>query len=371
VRVGLDARTLTAPLRSGVEQYVVNLVRALAEIETAPEIIAYTNRAIPDPELARAASSGSLRTQPIRTPAGWLRAALPWRLYRDHVDVAHFPSTILPPLLPCPAVVTVHDLAWRRFPESYPADDLGMQMVALTSARRAARVIAVSNTTARDLEDAGVSGATIEVVPLGVAAEFTAQGPGPAPDAFPGAERLQQGYLLSVSRLQARKNLRRVVEAYRRVRETQEAPPLVLAGGNTEYGRGLARYAEELGVAEHVLFPGQVPEATLPALYRGATAFLYLSLYEGFGLPVLEAMACGTPVVTSNVGGTAEVASDAALVVNPERVEEIAEAVLLLLQGAEVRASFRERGLVRARHFTWERTARETIGVYQHVAARG
>lgn len=371
MRVGLDARALASTTRSGVEAYVANLVRALAALEGAPEIVAYTDRPIADPELAHAASSGSVRTEVVGARWGWLRLALPRRLRRDRVHLAHFPSTILPPFLPCPAVVTVHDLAWRRFPESYDPADLKMQAVALASARRAARVLAVSYTTARDLEQAGVSRDRVSVVPLGVSARFTPGGPGLAPDAFPGAERLQQGYLLSVCRLHARKNLRRLLDAYRTVRETTAAPPLVLAGDLTDYGQGLLHRAEELGLAEHVLFPGQVPEDVLPSLYRGATLFLYVSLYEGFGLPVLEAMASGTPVVTANLGGTAEVAGEAAMLVNPEQVSEIADAMRLLLAGEEARAGLRDRGLARARHFTWEQTARETVGVYQRVVQRG
>jgi glycosyltransferase involved in cell wall biosynthesis len=368
VRVGLDARTLAATERTGVEQYVVNLVRAFAGIQGAPEIIAYTDRPLSDPELARLAASDPFRTEVVRAPFGWLRLALPWRMRRDRVQVAHFPSTILPGLLPCPAVVTVHDLAWLRFPEAYAPDDLRMQGVAMRSAAAAARVIAVSNATARDLAEAGVPAEKISVIPLGVSSRFSVDGPGLRPEAFPGAERLQQGYLLYVGRLQARKNLLRVVEAYRQVREEIAVPPLVLAGGGDGYATQLRRHAQELGVAEHVLLLGHVPDALLPALYRSATVFLYLSLYEGFGLPVLEAMASGTPVVTANVGGTAEVAGEAGMRVNPEKPEEIAEALRLLLEEASARASFRERGLAWARHFTWERTARETIGVYQNVA---
>ena len=370
MRVGLDARTLAAPYRSGVEQYVVDLVRALSELEGAPDIIAYTDRPIEEADIAGAASSGTVRTKLVKARWGWLRAALPWQLRRDRVNVAHFPSTILPPLLPCPAVVTVHDLAWLRFPEAYSPEDLAMQYVALESAKRAARVIAVSEATARDLEEAGVPGRSIVVIPLGVSDRFRPEGPALAPDALPGVERMQQGYLLYVGRLQERKNLVRLLEAYQLVRETREAPPLVLAGTGDAYAARLADEARHLRIAEHVIFTGYVPHALLPALYRSATVFLYLSLYEGFGLSVLEAMASGTPVVTSNVGGTAEVASDAAMVVNPEKAAEIADAVSLLLGDEGIRASFRERGLLRARHFTWERTARETVAVYQHVAER-
>jgi glycosyltransferase involved in cell wall biosynthesis len=181
---------------------------------------------------------------------------------------------------------------------------------------------------------------------------------------------MQEGYLLYVGRLQERKNLVRVLEAYQRVCGTRDAHPLVLAGAGETYAAQLADEARHLRIADRVIFTGYVPDALLPALYRSATAFLYLSLYEGFGMSVLEAMASGVPVVTSNVGGTAEVASDAAMMVNPERAADIADAISLLLDDADIRAGFRERGLIRARRFTWERAARETVAVYQHVAGR-
>jgi glycosyltransferase involved in cell wall biosynthesis len=368
VRVGLDARTLATPRRSGVEHYVISLVEALSRLEGAPEIIAYTDRPIADAEIARIASSGTIRTVVVRATRGWLRLALPWRMRRDRVDVAHFPSTILPFLTPCPAVVTVHDLAWLRFPEAYEKDDLRMQGVAVASAARAAQVIAVSEATARDLRALKRPVTKVTVVPLGISPEFSPEGPRLPPDAFPGAERLQEGYVLSLCRLQERKNLARLVEAYRRVQETRPAPPLVIAGAPTEHGERLRQWARELGIEEQVLFPGYIADDLVPALHRSATVVAYPSLYEGFGLPVLEAMACGTPVVTSNVAGTAEVAGEAALLVDPEQVGDLADALGRLLGDAGLRQALGARGRQRASQFTWERTARETVAVYGKAA---
>ncbi len=368
MRIGLDARTLAAEERSGVEHYVVNLARALARLADSPEIIAYSDRPVSDPELAALLAGPPFSARVVRAPRGWLQVALPLHLRRDRVSLAHFPSTVLPRLLPCPAVVTVHDLAWKRFPETYDPADLKMQEEALRSARRAAHVLAVSEATARDLREEGIAGERITVTPLGVSPRFSPEGPRLTPDAFPGAERLADGYLLSTAGLRPRKNLGRLLEAYRQVRAQLPAPPLVLAGGMTEHGRELQARAERLGISEHVLFPGYVSDDVLAALYRGAAAFAYPSLYEGFGLPVLEAMASGVPVLTSNVSGTAEVAGEAALLVNPEDSEEIAGALARLLTDDSLRRDLRARGLARAREFTWERTARETVAVYRQVA---
>jgi len=369
VRVGLDARALASESPTGVERYVISLVRGLAELDDAPEILAYLDRPIPDRDLERVANSGSLRTRLIRARRGWLRAALPWRLWRDRVEVVHLPSTILPPLLPCPAVVTVHDLAWTRYPETYPPDDLRMQRTAVPRAvRRAAHVITCSHSTARDVEQVlGVPAQKLTAIPLAAAPEFSPDGPGLAADAFPAAHRLSRGYVLHSGRLEPRKNLMRLLDAYRKAREATSVPPLVLVGGRTEHADELAARAREIGLAEQVLFLGYVPASILPALYRSATICVYPSLYEGFGYPAAEAMASGTPVITSNVSSMPEVAGDAALLVDPASVDEMASALVRLLTDEALRQDLRARGLARSREFSWQRVARDTVSVYRQV----
>lgn len=369
MRIGLDARTLTAEQRSGVELYVVELVRALSRLEGAPEIIAYVDRPIPDPELAKAASSGPLRTKVVRARRGWLRMALPLQLRRDGVDLVHLPSTIMPPILPCPAVVTVHDLAWVKYPESYEPADLRMQQQAVPrSVRRAAHVIAVSETTARDVVEAlGAAREKISVTLLGVSDRFSPEGPRLRGNEWPGAERMSGGYLLYAGRLQRRKNLSRVLEAYHRLHGQMAAPPLVLAGGTTSHSAELAEEAVALGIEQHVIFPGYVRESLLPALYRSALVFIYVSLYEGFGMPVLEAMASGVATITSNRSGMAEAAGEAALQVDPASLEELTEALVRLVGDEEQRAELAARGPARSREFSWERTAQETVAAYRRA----
>jgi len=369
VRIGLDARALVSPVRFGVERYVVNLLLALAELEEGPEILAYVDRPVVDADLGRALS-GRAETKLLRARRGWLRAALPWRLWRDGVDLVHLPSTILPPLLPCPAVVTVHDLAWARHPETYDSDDLRMQTeVVPRSVRRAAHVIAVSESTANDLtEVVGVPREKISVVPLGVSSVFRPDGPPLSRDIFPGAERLSGGYVLHTGGLHLRKNVARLLEAYKSVKEELAVPPLVIAGEATSApGRRLRERAEALGVADDVIFAGYVEESVLAALYRGATVAVYASLYEGFGLPVLEAMASGVPVITSSRSAMVEVAGEAALLVDPESVEEIASALARLLGDEALRKELAARGMSRSRGYRWELTARGTVAAYRRV----
>jgi len=370
VRVGLDARALASDEISGVEQYVTNLVLALSRLEDAPEIVAYTDRPVPDAALAEAASSGPIRTQVLQAPRGWLRAALPWRLWRDHVDLVHLPSTIIPPILPCPAVVTVHDLAWVRYPETYTPADLAMQRHAvLAASERAAHIMTVSESTARDLRKYyQKSESKITVTPLGVSPHFSPEGRQLSPDAFPGAERLGKGYVLYTGGIQPRKNLLRLLAAYAKVLAEGPAPPLVLAGGRCPHADELRTAARKLGVERCLIFLGYVPQGRLPALYRSATVFVYPSLYEGFGLPVLEAMASGVPVVTSSTSAMPEVADEAALLVDPESVDRLAWGISLLLGDRDLRRTMVQKGLARSREFTWERTARMTVEVYRLVA---
>lgn len=372
MRVGLDARALASPIRSGVEQYVINLTRALATLETAPEIVAYVDRPLPKGEPTAIGDSGPVRIELLEARRGWLRAALPWRLWREGADLVHLPSTILPPLLPCPAVVTVHDLAWAKYPDTYSRDDLRMQtQVVPKSVRRAAHVIAVSESTARDVEEIlGIDPAKVTAIPLGVSPAYSPGGPRLAGDEFPGAERLSQGYILhAAGSMHPRKNTARLLEAYALLRTETEAPPLVIAGGtDTRWGRATVEAARAQQLGDAVLFSGQLEEHLLSRLYRSALLTVYPSLYEGFGLPILEGMASGVPVITSNRSSMAEVAGEAAWLIDPEDAGEIAAAMRQLLQDEGRRAELVRRGRERSQAFTWERTARETVEIYERAA---
>lgn len=372
MRVGIDGRALASPVRSGVEHYVINLIRALAVLDDRPEIIVYTDRPITDPSLASVFAADTLRLCVLQARRGWLRAALPWRLWRDRVELVHLPSTILPPLLPCPAVVTVHDLAWVHYPELYDSADLRMQtQVVPRSIRRAAHVITISQATAADVrEQLGLPPESITAIPLGVSPNFSPEGPALAPEAFPGAARLGDGYLLHTGGFHPRKNLLRLLEAYRLLLDRGVTLPLVIAGAASEpLLQPVQAKIAGLHLENDVILAGQVGEDLLPSMYRSAKIVIYPSLHEGFGLPILEAMASGVPVVTSNRSSMAEVAGEAALLVDPTNTNELAEATYRLLTDEDMRRQCIARGLARAQEFTWERTARATVAVYRHVLA--
>ncbi|MCX6026985.1 MAG: glycosyltransferase family 1 protein [Chloroflexi bacterium] len=207
----------------------------------------------------------------------------------------------------------------------------------------------------------------VHMVPYGVSPSFR---PVHAPHLRRAvAERygLPSEFLLYVGNLEPRKNLPRLLEAYARLPGRQVVPPLVLAGTRGWKDAPLRETMERLNLGRRVVFPGYIPQEDLPAVYSMAAAFVYPSLYEGFGLPVLEAMACGTPVITSNVSSMPEVAGDAALLVSPNDVEGLTRALDRVLGEPDLRAELSRRGLARARQFTWRRAAESTLAVYRSV----
>jgi glycosyltransferase involved in cell wall biosynthesis len=204
----------------------------------------------------------------------------------------------------------------------------------------------------------------VVVVPLAAGRQFR---PVEAAEAGPVLEKygVERPYILYVGALESRKNLPRLLEAYARLRKWSARWKLVIVGARKWKFTPIFEAVQRLGLEPHVHFTDYVADEDLPALYRGAELFAFPSLYEGFGLPVLEAMACGTPVVTSNRSSLPEVAGDAALLVDPLDVEAIAGAMQRVLADEALAAGLREIGLARAAQFTWERTARETVAVYK------
>jgi glycosyltransferase involved in cell wall biosynthesis len=262
----------------------------------------------------------------------------------------------------------VHDLAIRRLPAAFPPlNRWGGWHLWSRLARRADHCIAISEATRRDLVAwAGVPRDRVTVIHHGVGRPF---GPVPAAEVMRvrHAGRLHGGYFLAVGTIEPRKNLPRVIEALQVVRSSGSEAQLVVVGAP---GWGQTRLQQQLlsgALGPSVRYVGHVPDADLAALYAGAIALVYPSLYEGFGLPILEAMACGCPVITSACGGLAEAAGDAARRVDPRSVPDIAAAMQALLVEPSQRTELARRGQQRATNFTWQRTAEHTLAVYRHV----
>ena len=303
----------------------------------------------------------------------WEQSVLPLALSYRHADVVHGLVNVLPLATRRPGVVTVHDLSFVRLPELFPPYKRAyLTALCRASVMRARQIIAVSHQTADDLVRLwGVDEARVRVAPNGVDARFS---PGTAAqvEAFRHARALPERYWFYLGTLEPRKNLSVLLDAFARWRQAAPCaaspPHLVLAGGKGWYYETIFAQVAALGLTEWVHFPGFVPDAELPQWFRAAELFVYPSRYEGFGLPVLEAMACGTPVICSDAPGVREVAGDAAIQVAPDDVEAWVAALTLAATQPARLAALREAGLARAKQFTWETAAAVTIDAYERAA---
>ncbi|MDH7474646.1 MAG: glycosyltransferase family 1 protein [Anaerolineae bacterium] len=296
----------------------------------------------------------------------WEQIVQPGVLRQKRIDLVHGLAFVTPLLSSCPTVVTIFDLSFLRFPKSFRrANRAYLRLFTPLSARRAQRVIAISEHTKRDIVHLlGVPAEKVEVIYCGVETDFYPRSVAEV-QAFRQQKGLPERFVLFVGTLEPRKNVRRLIEAYAQIRDL--GVKLIIVGGKGWLYDDIFASVERLGLSSEVLFAGYVPAEELPLWYNSAELFVFPSLYEGFGLPPLEAMACGTPVVSSDAASLPEVVGEAGLLVAPQDVEGLAEAMRRVLGDRSLREQLRERGLQQARQFSWEKTARQTITVYQQV----
>jgi glycosyltransferase involved in cell wall biosynthesis len=389
LRIGIDF-TAAAQQGGGIGRLTRNVVSALAQIDRQNEYRLFVAAGRGRKGEWQVGSLGpifdgacpenfGLKVVPFSDHAlavAWHRLRLPLfvELLTGRVDLFHSPDFTLPPVWRARALVTVHDLSFLRVPECFPPGLLRYLEAAVPRAvRRADHVVADSHNTRRDLmELLDAPAGKISVVHSGVEARFRpmrGEGDREALDAVRRKYGLPERFILSVGTVQPRKNYARLVEAFGMLNSQFSIPncDLVVAGGRGWlYERAYER-VEALGLGGRVQFLGFVDDADLPALYNLARAFAFPSLYEGFGLPPLEAMACGVPVVCSHVSSLPEVVGDAALTVDPLDVEALAAALARLLEDESLRASLAARGLARAARFTWPRAAARLLEIYESV----
>jgi glycosyltransferase involved in cell wall biosynthesis len=375
VRVGIDY-TAAVNQSDGIGRFVRNLVHTVTSIDHDNEYVLV--HAVPNEGRPLAAPEApNVHTQELRFRERimnvlWQRLQIPMpaEFATGPIDIFHAPNFVLPPLRKATSILTVHDLAFLIHPEC--ADErlaAYLGRVVPRSALRADFIVTDSESTRNDvicLLD--VNADRVFVVPGGVSSAFT-----PADDQRVTAVRstydLPLPYILAVGVIEPRKNLPRLIDAFTRFKVRTGAPhELVIAGGRGWLSEETYRRAAQSTFEPDIRFTGYVPDDDLRALYTGAEVFVYPSLYEGFGLPVLEAMACGAPVICSNTSSLPEVASGAAELVGPEDPDEIATALETVTSNGELRSSLRARGTARAAEYTWERAARQLLDVYAHAA---
>lgn len=371
LRIAIDAH-MVGERETGNETYILNLIRGLMKVDAASQYLLYSphveSLGVLDP-LPSNFSAVRINPAPsaIRIPFG-----LPARVQADHVDVLHV-TYVAPPIVSSRVVATVHDISYELFPETFSTRDKAiLKTLVPGTLRRADAVITVSESSKRDIVNHyGTPPEKIMVVYQSIAPNFRV-----LPKDAVLRERLGQfgirgPYILAVGNLQPRKNLYRLILAYARLlRNGTYRGNLVLVGKSKWQESSLFQLAHELGLEDHINFTGYVSDEDLVALYNGADVFVYPSLYEGFGLPPLEAMACGCPVVASDSSSLPEVVGDAGILAPPQSDDAIAWAISRLVFEPGLRATLMARGLERVQRFSMSQAAQQTLHLYQSVALR-
>jgi glycosyltransferase involved in cell wall biosynthesis len=370
VRIAIDARKLRD---YGIGTYVRNLLRHLSRIDSTTEYVVLCQPA--DCAVVEELG-GNFRAFQEPSPPYSIREQVnvPFDLRREGVDLFHAPHYVLPALTPCKSVVTIHDCIHLRFPQYLPnraayAYARGSMWVA---AHRSSRVLTVSEASKRDiLRYFHIPERKIAVIHNAIDERF---------DATPSAEEIERvreryqlsdPYVLYAGNIKPHKNLERLIEAFHALRRHGfEQVKLLIIGDEISKYATLRRAVHRLKLHKHVRFFGFVPDRTLAILYRLARVFVFPSLYEGFGLPPLEAMASGTPVITSNVSSLPEVVGDAALLIDPYEPDALADAMARVLTDTVLQEDLRQRGYQRVREFSWDRSVRRVREIYEEVVAR-
>ena len=368
LRIGIDGRAFASPA-AGVRRYIKGLTCALLALGEPLELVALGGR---DTSLLPAGIGHVAEPPHPPTNLGWTLVGLPRAARRAGVDVVHAPAYTAPFWSPAPVVLTIHDVSYERHPQWYPyRRDWARRAFYRRSAHVASQILTVSRFSAAEITAAyGIPAGRMTVTPLGVDGAFVAKDPRSLGQLPPG---VTSPYLLHVGDLHERRNLTMLVGAVlsaRRQSQAARALSLVLVGTDLGVGDAVSAIAVEAGASDAVVRLGSVNERRLRALYQGSVALVYPSFYEGFGLPLVEAMACGTPVIASNVASMPEVLGDAGILIDPSDEGAWTRAIIDLMSDDEKRGRLREAGLRRAGEFTWERTARLTLDVYRRTVAR-
>lgn len=359
------ARSLTG-FMSGTKRYMSNIIRALLATDLKNEYVIYYDQE------SCLGDNPSAMEKVIKMPTKllWDHIALPLAAKKDGIDVLFCPKNVVPPLSNCKSVITVHDLGYMVNPTYYPPiDTLYMNMAIRWSVRKSSAIIAVSQNTKIDL----VSRLRVKAEKIYCIYESMNE------DYIPIKDRarledvrdkynLPSEFFLSLAGLQRRKNLPNLIKAFSLAKERSEINhKLVMVGAASWQHSTILNEVEASPVKDEIMWLKFVAEEDLPAIYNLATALIFPSLYEGFGLPLLEAMACGCPVVCSNTSSLPEIAGGAAILVDPTNVEQLADGIYRVITEDKLRNSLTKKGLKRASYFSWQRAARETLEVFEEV----
>ena len=368
--IGLEASSLHG-WKSGVGYYTENLLASVMQMSPEHKYVLFSNRDMRANwrPMGREIIYGR-GFFPVRSV--WMQAMLPGTVRRVRPEICHFTNYLAPLTLGCPYVVNIHDMSLYITPRLHNFKKLALDRTLIPHVARRADAIITGSNSARDdiVRHLRVPRKKIKVISYAISPAF-----GPVTDpARLSAVREKYGirvpYILYVGTIEPRKNIASLIRAFALLKRRGLPHKLVIVGQPGWHFAPIYAEVERQALRCEVIFTGYVPFEDLPALYSAAESMAFPSLYEGFGLPVLEAMACGTPLVTSNSSALAEIAGVNALLVNPLSVSEIAAALHRLHKDPDLRQELRRRGLSRAAEFTWERLARSTLDLYEDVVGR-
>lgn len=385
MRIGIDCRTILNPEKgegAGIGHYTYQLVRHLLKIDKKNDYFLFFDRTVQQRRLAK------FKQENVRIyffpfiqyakfmPGGYWHFLASAFLAKHKLDVFHSPTLNLPQSYRATSVVTAHDLTVYKFPELYTDKQVMLLKSIIPQAvKQAKKIIAVSQSTKKDLgEIFGVGSEKIKVIYHGLDERFFRKS---NPESIENIKRkfnIKNNYLLFLGTLESRKNIIRIVEAYERLRDKmisirhpESRIQLVLAGAIGFNFEEIKERINKSKYKEDIILPGYIEADDLDPLFEGAKIFVFPTLYEGFGLPIIEAMANGVPVVTSNVSSLPEIAEGNAILVDPLNVAEITQAIFDLLSNPEIWQKFSQLGKQKAKEFDWQKTARETLVVYQQA----
>jgi glycosyltransferase involved in cell wall biosynthesis len=368
MHIGIDAHAIGAR-QGGNETYIKNLIKALAEIDGENRYTIYLANSAAAREWSGRYPNFTVRLLPPPTPLVRVPVALAFELRIRPVDLLHVQYTA-PPFCPAPVIATIHDLAFEHMPETFTRrGSFQLKLTVRKTARKAARIATVSEYSRLDLIR------TYKLPPEKVVITYNGVEPRFSPresyvnetEAIGRRFGIERHFLLAVGSLQPRKNLVRLIRAYSKLRSESDdfTHQLVIVGRKLWLADEIFTEVSRQKWSKDVILTDYVKDEDLPALYRAADIFVYPSLFEGFGLPPLEAMACGTPVITSNTSSLPEVVGDAAVLIDPYDHQDLAGALLKVVRDTPLRARMRDMGIEQAKKFTWHAAAEKTLELYR------
>ena len=373
MHIAIDAHSVGAQL-AGNETYATNLIEALAGIDQTNEYTLFVTRRAAIDRFANRWPNFKVKQTFPHTPLVRIPLTLSAALRRRRVDVLHVQYTASP-FAPCPVVATIHDLSFEHLPETFNRRSRAqLHLTVRHTARRAKQILTLSEFSRDDIiKTYDIDPARVFVTPAAAPPDFAPVTDSTELQRIRTTYGIGREYILSLGSIQPRKNLVRLIGAYsslRRLHPDLKLPQLVLAGKRGWLEKEIFRAAGENELSRDILFTGYVPDKDLPGLYSGSLCFAYPSYFEGFGLPVVEAMQCGAPVIAGNRTSLPEVVGNAGVLVDPFSEAEIAQALARMIGDSGYRDELRGKGIERARVFNWQTTARLTLQAYERAAKR-